>query len=152
MLEVAKAGGRPGRRQGALLAGLVSPHHAGHARPRLPGGHAGQAQCLPTLNRERRAVPADGRSQCVRDPPSHQPFVACGWTGSRAYLRLVCLAPHAPGHRQTMPLESTQSLSRLKTKSSTVVFSETAKKLFHINALPEAGWVEQLRLKWRSSR
>src|SRR3954452_8232059 len=75
----------------------------------------------PTLNRERRAVPADGRSQCVRDPPSHQPFVAYGWTGSRAYLRLVCLAPHAPGHRQTMPLESTQSLSRLKTKSSTVV-------------------------------
>src|SRR3954447_15478093 len=121
MLRGGQAGGRPGRRRGALLAGLVSPHHAGHARPCLPGGHAGQAQRLPTLRRGRRAVPADGRSQCERDPPSHQPFVARGWIGPRAYLRLVRLAPHASSRRQTMPLESTRPLSRLKTKNSTVV-------------------------------
>src|SRR3954447_8351335 len=66
--------------------------------------------------RGRHAVSAFGRSQCVRDPPSHQPFAARGWHGSRTYLRLVFLAAHAPSCRQTMPLESTRSLSGLRTK------------------------------------
>src|SRR4051794_40449991 len=116
MLRGGQAGSRPGRRRGSLLAWLVSPHHAGHAGPRFPGGHAGQAQRLTTLNRQRRAVPADSRSQWVRDPPSHQPFAARGWTGPRCYLRLVPLAAHAPSCRQTMPLAGTQPLSDLRTK------------------------------------
>jgi hypothetical protein len=111
-----QAGGRPRRVRGALLAGLVSPHHAGHARACLPGGHADQAQRLTSLKRRRGAVTASGCSQRVRDPPSHQPFVARGWTGSRLYLRMVCLAAHASGCRQIMPLENTRSLSDLRTK------------------------------------
>ena len=45
-----------------------------------------------------------GRSQRRRDPPSHQRAPARRWHSAQPSLRLVPLAAHTSGHRQTLPL------------------------------------------------